>query len=243
MQLCCSTSSYQQTFAAGGLTQLEWVDLCARELPVDGIDFDARFFPRSDDDYLAQLKKLCADRCLTVASATANVSLGGDDVDSVLEAFVPWIDRALAFGAPLLRFESGLATGSPGIAWREFVRGLKVACAHAKLRNVTLALQAGESGVLVASPGDVRRALKECDSAWLRVSMRASDLVGASAADWNELMDETVIATTETGAAEEIAAFEQVGYRGFLSLCYAGEQNERDAVRAILGGARLSGRP
>src|SRR5580692_11903407 len=68
MQLCCSTSSYRQTFAAGGLTQLEWVDLCARELPVDGVDFDARFFPRPDDDYLAQLKKLCADRCLTVAS-------------------------------------------------------------------------------------------------------------------------------------------------------------------------------
>jgi sugar phosphate isomerase/epimerase len=233
MQWCCSTSSYQRTIAAGGLTQLEWVDRCARELSVDGVEFDARFFPRTDDDYLAQLKKLCADRCLTVASATAIVSLGGDDVDAVLETFLPWIDRALALGAPLLRFESGLASGSPGIAWREFVRGLKVACAHAKLRNVTLALQAGESGALVASPSDVRRALKECDSAWLRVSMRAADLRGAGSAEWNDLMDEAVIATTETGAVEEIAVLQSGGYRGFLSLCYAGARDEVEAVPAI----------
>ncbi len=239
MQLCCSTSSYQRTIAAGGLTQLEWVDRCARELPVDGVEFDARFFPRTDDDYLAQLKKLCADRCLTVASTTAIVSLGGDDVDSVLGTFLPWVDRALAIGAPLLRFESGLASGSPGIAWREFVRGLKVACAHAKLRNVTLALQAGSGGALVASPADVRRALKECDSAWLRVSMRAADLLGAGSAEWRELMDETVIATTEAGAAEEIAALEAAGYRGFLSLRYAGDRDENEAVPAILRGLDL----
>jgi sugar phosphate isomerase/epimerase len=239
MLLSCSTSSYRRTIENGALTQLEWVDACARELPVDGVEFDARFFPRTDDDYLAQLKKLCADRCLTVASASAIVPLGGDDVDAVLESFLPWIDRALALGAPLLRFESGLTIGSPGIAWREFVRGLKVACAHAKRRNVTLALQSGHSGALVASPADVRRALKECDSAWLRVSMRAADLAGAGSAEWNDLMDETVIATTETGASEEIAALEIARYRGFLTLCYAGERDETEAVPAILRGADL----
>jgi sugar phosphate isomerase/epimerase len=238
MQLCCSTSSYRRTIAAGELTQLEWVDRCARELPVDGVEFDARFFPRTDDDYLAQLKKLCADRCLTVAGATAIVRLGGDDVDAVLETFLPWIDRALALGAPLLRFESAVMSGSPGIAWREFVRGLKVACAHAKRRNVTLALQAGESGALVASSGDIRRALKECDSAWLRVSMRAADMSGVAATEWRELMDEAVLATTETGAIEEIAALKSAGYRGFLSLNYAGDRDESEAVPAILSKAK-----
>jgi hypothetical protein len=120
------------------------------------------------------------------------------------------------------------------------VRGLKVACAHAKSRNVTLALQAGESGSLVAATADVRRALKECDSAWLRISMRAVDLVAALSAEWIGLMDETVIATTETGAAEEIAALESAGYRGFLSLCYAGDRDESEAVPAILARCRTT---
>jgi len=234
MRVCCSTSSYRRAIAAGALTQLEWVDRCARELPVDGVEFDARFFPRTDDDYLAQLKKLCADRCLTVASATAIGSLGGADVDAALEAFLPWIERAALLGAPLLRFDCGRAEGSPGIAWREFVRALKAACAEAKRRNVTLALQAGDGDALVTTPADLRRALKECDSAWLRLSMRAADLRADAAGEWRGLMDETVIATSATFDQAERSALDQAGYRGFLSLCYAGERDEAEAVPALL---------
>jgi sugar phosphate isomerase/epimerase len=238
MRLCCSTSSYRRAIARGDLTQLEWVDRCAHELQIDGVEFDAPFFPRTDDDYLAQLKKLCADRCLTVASATAMARLGGDDVEASLESFVPWIDRAVALGAPLLRFECGPTTGAPGIAWREFVRALKYVCAEAKQRNITLALQPGTSDALVTTPTDVRRALKECDSAWLRLAMRAAALTGDGAADWRELLDETVIATTETGDLAEIAALRQAGYRGFVSLSYVGDRDEEEAVPAIIAAIR-----
>jgi sugar phosphate isomerase/epimerase len=234
MKACCSTSSYRRTIAAGALTQLEWVDRCARELPVDGVEFDAQFFPRTDDDYLAQLKKLCADRCLTVASATAPGSLGGADVDAALEAFLPWIERAALLGAPLLRFDCGRAEGSPGIAWREFVRALKAACAEAKRRNVTLALQAGDSDALVSNASDVRRALKECDSAWLRLSMRAADLCADATGEWRGLVDETVIATSAAFDPAELAALDKAGYRGFVSLCYAGADDESEAVPALL---------
>ncbi|HEY5093627.1 MAG TPA: TIM barrel protein [Candidatus Eremiobacteraceae bacterium] len=239
MRLCCSTASYRRAIESRELTQLEWIDRCARDLAVDGIEFDAGFFPRTDDDYLAQLKKLCADRCLTVAGATAIASLGGDDVEAAIESFVPWIDRALALGAPLLRFECGGASGAPGIGWREFVRALKHVCAEAKRRNVTLALQAGASGSLVITPADVRRALKECDSAWLRLAMRAADLRADASGEWRELMDETVIATTETGDPSEIAALGNAGYRGFVSLCFAGERDEAEAVPAIIKSMRL----
>ncbi len=233
MRVCCSTSSYRRAIAAGALTQLEWVDVCARDPAVDGIDFDARFFPRTDDDYLAQLKKLCADRCLTVASAAACESLSGADVDAALENFLPWIERAAQLGAPLLRFDCGRADGSPGIAWWEFVRGLKAACAEAKRRNITLALQTGGGDALVASPSDVRRALKECDSAWLRLSMRAADLRADASGEWRDLIDETVIVTSATLDAEELLALDAAGYRGFVSLCYAGERDEMEAVPAI----------
>jgi hypothetical protein len=240
MRVCCNTSSYRRAIASGALTQLEWVDRCARDSAVDGIDFDARFFPRTDDDYLAQLKKLCADRCLTVASASASEPLGGADVDAALESFVPWIERAALLGAPLLRFDCGRADGSPGIAWREFVRGLKAACVEAKRRNVTLALQAGDGDALVTNPSDVRRALKECDSAWLRLSMRAADLRGDTTGEWLELFDETVIATSATLDSEELIALDAAGYRGFLSLCYDGEGDELEDVPALIGQAMLA---
>ena len=233
MRSCCSTSSYRRAIESGELTQLEWIDRCARDLRADGVEFDARYFPRIDDEYLAQLKKLCVDRCLTVASVCASVALGGDEVDAAIDSFVPWIDRALALGAPLLRFDSGRVAGSPGVAWREFVRALKIVCGEAKRRNITLALQAADGDALVVTPIDVRRALKECDSAWLRVSMRAADLAGTESTQWRDLVDETVIVTTQTGAVEQIAAMEKAGYNGFVSVCYAGGHDDEAALPAI----------
>src|SRR5450755_88149 len=93
MKLCCSTAAFGRALDEGELTQLEWIDACANDLDVDGVEFDGRYFPRTDDDYLAQLKKLCADRCLTVACVTVSERLGGTDVDAALETLVPWIER------------------------------------------------------------------------------------------------------------------------------------------------------
>jgi len=74
---------------AGELTQLEWVHACADDPGVDVVDFDGRYFPRTEGEYLAQHKKLCADRCLTVASVSGPELFGGTDVDASLAAFLP----------------------------------------------------------------------------------------------------------------------------------------------------------
>jgi len=57
--------------ARGELTQLEWLDLCASELDLDGVLFDTRHFARTDADYLAQLKKTAVDLGLTVTGLVA----------------------------------------------------------------------------------------------------------------------------------------------------------------------------
>ncbi|MBC5825707.1 MAG: TIM barrel protein [Candidatus Eremiobacteraeota bacterium] len=246
VKLCCSSRSYARSLEAGALTQLEWIDLCAHQLLLDGVDFDWTHFPRTDEDYLAQIKKLCADRCLTVAAVTAAQFFGaGLDTDEQVSELKRWIDVALALGSPLLCFPCGAPLGSPGIAWRELILGLKYACVHAKRQNVTLALQPAE-GSLVASVADVRRAFKECDSAWLRVEPAAGDLSGEQAGPWATLLADTVIIAAgldrlDTFGADEnidyrsvLASLVQSRYRGFLSLQYAGEELEADAVpRAV----------
>lgn len=218
MKLCCSTAAFGDAIEAGEMTQLEWLDVCANELDVQGVDFDGRFFPRTDDEYLAQLKKLCADRCLTVACASAPAPFGGADMDASIAAFTPWIGRALALGSPLLWFSCASAPeGSPGIAWRELIRGLKSVCVEAKRLNVTLALARGEDGSLVASPADTRRALKECDSAWLRVAMRAEDLAADQRVEWQALLAESVVMTSDSGD-DAMRGDVAPGFRGFLSI-------------------------
>src|SRR5579863_9211938 len=68
MKLACASSSFHRDIERGELTQLEFLDLCARELACDGVVLDVRHFPRTDDDYLAQIKKMATDRGLSIAA-------------------------------------------------------------------------------------------------------------------------------------------------------------------------------
>jgi sugar phosphate isomerase/epimerase len=238
MKLCCSSRSFARSLHSGALTQLEWIDRCA-ELAVDGVEFGAAHFPRTDLDYLAQLKKLCVDRGLTVASLALDLPFGTGDVDAQCADAAAWLDRAAALGAPLARIACGAPEGSPGVAWRELVRGLKTASAAAKDRNVTLALE-GVDAMLVATPADARRAMKECDSAWLRLAIRMDRFASEGPEGWRGLAGDAVILTCggTIAPAAAIDAATASGYIGFVSLDEAGQGDEAGAVRRALGELR-----
>ena len=241
MKLCCNSHSYARMLAAGDLTQLEWVDLCSHELMLDGVEFAGAHFPRTDDDYLAQLKKLCVDRCLTVAGYHHDIMLDAADIDAHTEKIARSLARAQALGAPIVRFACAEGHGSPGVAWRELIRGLKTICIEAKARNVTLAVEPREQS-LIATPADAKRALKECDSAWLRVAPSAVVLASSQAGEWSAPLDDAVIVNApmhqlDTYGADVtidylvvLAQLWQHRYRGFLSLEYTGLEAEGDAV-------------
>ncbi len=97
MKLACSSTAFDQRFASGDLTQLEWIDLCAHEIAADGVVFDVRHFPRFDTDYLAQVKKMATDVGLTVTAVSHDGFFGGDGARMEQS-----LEIALALGAPLL---------------------------------------------------------------------------------------------------------------------------------------------
>ena len=117
MKVCCSSHSYARTIAAGGLTQLEWVDLCANELMLDGVEFVRSHFPRLDTEYVAQLKKLCADRCLTVACLQHDLAFDASDADQHVALLTNTLEVAAGLGAPLVRVAAAGLSGSPVSAW------------------------------------------------------------------------------------------------------------------------------
>jgi len=226
MKICCSSRSYARAIQSGDLTQLEWVDRCAR-LALDGVDFASAHFPRTDLDYLAQIRKLCVDRGLTVAAVAFDGEIGGDaDVDAQASLIETWIGNAAALGAPLLRISSGSSTGSPGVAWRELIRGLKTMSHAAKEKNVTLALES-RPGSLVSSPPDCKRALKECDSAWLRLAQDMTVL--SPSEDGDALFDEIVVAVARGGEVDTNAAgtLRRRGFIGFVTLETSGVDEDK----------------
>ncbi|GAC1310313.1 MAG: hypothetical protein NVSMB21_18030 [Vulcanimicrobiaceae bacterium] len=158
MKIATSSTSFARAIAAERLSQLEWLDICANELEVDAVVFDAAQFPRLDDEYLAQLKKLAVDLGLSVAalSADAIFAVEGDR----------WLAVADRLGAPLVLGRAPQAAADPG-AWGAFADLVKERARAAKRANVTLALS-NATGTLCASSEDLRRLAKDVDSAWLR---------------------------------------------------------------------------
>ena len=234
MKICCSSRSYASALQSGDLTQLEWVDRCAG-LALDGVDFGSAHFPRTDSDYLAQLRKLCVDRGLTVAAATYDGPIGGDgDVDAQAALTGSWIAHAAELGAPMLRISCGASSGSPGVAWRELIRALKTIAHEAKAKNVTLALEPRD-GSLVSSFADCKRAQKECDSAWLRLALPL-DFAMTGDDDRDALLVETIFAISR-GVDTDVDALRSLrhsGYIGFVSIETSGGDHDVAAAVARL---------
>jgi len=248
MKIACSSASFAAEFAAGELTELEWLDLSANELELDGVVFSAAHFSRTDAEYYAQLKKVAADLGLGIAAVAAG-TVGADGAAAGALPDGPLVDgpildgaleAAVALGAPLVLVRAPEARDVAS-AWGAFTERLQRLAQTAKGLNVTLALQ-NVPGTLCATPADLRRAAKDVDSSWLRFAL---DPVAPGAADGAAaILPKTVIATH---TVERLATFGQGGdavggdliarlarFRGFVVLDRGDETAPRASFHAAV---------
>jgi hypothetical protein len=226
MKLACASSSLHRDIESGELTQLEFLDLCARALGCDGVVLDVRHFPRSDDEYLAQLKKMAADRGLTIA-AIADPTFFVATPQRMAEV----LGRAVTLGAPLV---AAPLAREIDCSWSDQLAHLNVATSLAKARNVTLALR-NAAATFAAGTHDCKRVAKEADSAWLRFGPEPQRLDAAS--DPRTLQPNTVLLWSDAGLEDERAIAETValfaGFRGHLAI----DDATGAAAPAALAGA------
>ncbi len=204
MKIAVTSASFAFAFERGALTQLEWLDVCANELEVDGIVLDVADFPRTDDEYLAQIKKSATDLGLTVAA----VSRAHDLPDEATFA------TALALGAPVAIGTAPLASDDPS-AWNVFVDAAKTCARAAKKANVVVAL-ASVPGTLCAEGAALRRIAYDVDGSWLRF---AFDPLAFTDDDARGLLPESVIARAKlTGENAAAIVTKLARFRGFVVL-------------------------
>lgn len=233
MKLACASGSLHRDIESGELTQLEFLDLCASDLACDGVVLDVRHFPRTDDDYLAQVKKMAADRGLTIAALAdrAFFASSGEQMAAVL-------GRAAALGAPLLAAPLARELDEP---WSEQLARLGVATSLAKAVNVTLAVRNAPQ-TFAASTHDCKRVAKEADSAWLRFGPEPQRLDAAS--DPAALAPNTVLlwsdcrTQTERSIANVLTAFED--FRGHLAVDDASGEASAAGLAAALAQWRAA---
>jgi hypothetical protein len=229
MKLACASSALHRRIECGDLTQLEFLDLCARELACDGVVLDVRHFPRTDDDYLAQIKKMATDRGLSIAAVADSAFFGAPQ-----ERMAEILRQAAVLGAPLVACRLARRIDDP---WSDQLARLRVAASLAKAVNVTLALR-NAADTFAAGTHDCKRVAKEADSAWLRFGPEPQALDAAS--EPQELAPNTVLlwsdlrAETERSIRQLLGAF--ANFRGHLALDEstgeASDGNLRAAIRA-----------
>jgi Xylose isomerase-like TIM barrel len=211
MKLACTSGALHREIESGELTQLEFLDLCARDLACDGVVLDVRHFPRADDDYLAQVKKMAADWGLSIAALSDSRFFASEP-----ERMSEILRRALLLGTPLMAAPLSPETEC---SWTQQFSRLGNATTLAKRENITLALR-NAVGTFAATTHDCKRVIKEADSAWLRYGPDPLELDAAS--DPRALASNTVLLwsalglqTDETvaGVARDFASF-----RGFVAL-------------------------
>ncbi len=220
MRLAVSSTAFDRALASGDLTQLELIDACARMLSLDGIVLDLAHFPRRDGEYVAQIKKLAADRMLTVVAVRD---------DALAERGSDALAIAAGLGAPYVLTRMPEAGVDPVRRYNAALAVLGPATAEAKRLNVTLAVR-NVPGSLAADALELARLRKEADSAWLCFALDPSALAGPPT---DAVLKHTVLGYHRVG---QLAAGLTVlsGFRGFLCLDTVGGDASEESMRRLL---------
>ncbi|MGB8265010.1 MAG: hypothetical protein WCE44_01675 [Candidatus Velthaea sp.] len=171
MKVAVSSSPFAALLAAGRTTQLEWLERSASELAVDGVVFTRAHFPREDDEYVAQLRKVAVDLGLVPVALDDPALFAADRADE---------DRlrtiALAKGLGTLFVLAALPPPGdvPPATFVAAVATAKLLARAAKAANVTILLSPAP-GTIAPAAADLRHFLKDVDSAWLRYALGGDD--------------------------------------------------------------------
>ncbi len=191
MRLALSSTAFDRALAAGELTQLELLDACAGELQVDGVVLDAAQFPRRDSDYLAQVKKFCADLALVIVAVRDDGLTAGDSQALVMASHL---------GAPYVLTCMPERGNDPVMRWNEALGIIARAASEAKKLNVTLAVR-NVPGSLAADNFEMGRLRKESDTAWLCFAL---DPLALGAAPDEKVRKHIVLAYADSDANPEV---------------------------------------
>ncbi|HEY6237014.1 MAG TPA: TIM barrel protein [Candidatus Elarobacter sp.] len=164
MRIAVSSSTFRRPLEAGELTQLEWVERCASELGADGVVTALSDFPRLDDEYVAQLRKVAIDLGMVPFGIDAPGLLDPAGEPAAVERAV---SAAKGFGAAVIRTAPPAPGEVPPATFAETVRAGKALARAAKAANITV-LVTTAPGTIGEDVAAVRHLLKDIDSAWLR---------------------------------------------------------------------------
>ena len=166
LRLSILTLSYSQTFRAGRMDMLSFLDTC-RELGVDGADLHEAAFEATDRASLLAVKRACLDRGLDIpcVAVSNNFARPADELPAEVQRTKQWIERAALLGAPQVRLFSGRPADESdrAAAWDRCADALRDCAEFGADLGVVVSLQ-NHNHLQIAPDGeDVLRLIRQVD--------------------------------------------------------------------------------
>jgi sugar phosphate isomerase/epimerase len=244
LKLGCSSWSYHKAIAAGRLTLTDWLDVCGRDLALDGVELLDLHFPTTDAPYLREVRRRCADLYLTISCVSVSNDFGcptASERDREQLRVKHWVDVAHTLGAPVLRVFAGWPpAGQKDSLWPSMICCLKECAEYAQERGVVLGLENHNRGGFVATADEVERALADVGSPWLRLCLDTGDFenpVAIQRTVGHAVHVHAKLYELDRRGADKrldwpaiMATLRAAHYRGFLSIEYEGEEETETAI-------------
>ena len=180
MKLGCSSWTYNRVFLAGELTLDRWLEICADELKLDGVEICWCHFPDTGLKALRQVKQKVHSLGLELAAVdvdnTFNVT-SANEMTTQVERTKHWIDITAFLGAPVLRvFYAGWGDLEQAKSVEaDMMEATRKIAAYAEEKGVILACE--DHGPLTRSSDEMKRILDGVGSEWYRVCLDFGNFV------------------------------------------------------------------
>ena len=251
MKLGCCSRSYHHTMEAGRMDFDEWLRLCAEELAVDGVDIIAEQMPKRTKRYWIDTKKRCLDLQLTVISLSPSNNFGKPtkagrqrEVDNILR----WIEAASILGAPCLRIFAGWPPPEAKAAlWGAMVGCIRRVARAAGQAGITVVVEPRNTGGFLPDSRTTIKLIREVESPWVAINLDTGN--------YHEADMYAGIEASLPLARHVVAKIHRLGpdgeeqdldygeifdilqshrYRGFVTVEYEGQLDERQGVAAAV---------
>lgn len=262
MKIGCSSWSFHRSFEEGKVDQEKWIEVCADELELDGIELLDFHFPSKKDSEIKKIKKLAIDKGLTISCVSVSNNFGVLDEDKrrkEVKKVKEWTEIAYKYGAPVLRVFGGWRATAPWDSdrgkrvevtkkeiWPKVVKSMKECTKRAEDLGIILAVENHNDRGLISTPEDVLRLIKEVNSEWLMLNLDTGGYVHQP--NYSGLKETIELAPHVHAKFHDIDEkgrdlkldygkifdiLSKAKYRGFLSIEYEGKE-ELSAVPKIV---------
>jgi sugar phosphate isomerase/epimerase len=200
MKLGCSTWSYHHAFETGTIDIFKFVDICANDLVLDGVELLDFHLDKAGVDF-KELKNYIVRRGLSISCISVSNNFGylsEEKLRDEVEKVKRWIDITRDFGAPIIRVFAGWEGPAPWDAefgteradkekiWPGLIWCMKECVVYGEERGILLAVENHNHRGLVHTREDAEKILKEVDSPWFGLNI---DTAGYTDHEWNEVRE------------------------------------------------------